>query len=149
MQCTDNKHFTYYFVENMKSLGLPTPTSAFTTLAVTLTDAQVILATIDKFGPKTTMAELIKATVKLERFQVVSGLYASFYAGAAIGSICIALYKTGNCGASLLDAIKLSQHHNIYRAFLIPVWVQFPSILDTSQSTRSIYIRPTKQYQYN
>ena len=97
--------FAKYFNENMQSLGLPTPTSLFSTLASSIATASAITGAVEKFGTRVTIGELIGAGILTEKLAVAGALTASFYVGAVIGSIAVATGRVLADGLSIADCL--------------------------------------------
>ncbi|NOZ70117.1 MAG: DUF4157 domain-containing protein [Deferribacteres bacterium] len=94
------KGFFDYFKSCMDSLGLPTPSSLFSTITTATATISAINAAVTKFGTSVTIGELIGAGVLSEKLIAVGGLTASFYLGACIGCLATATgeYLSGGYG---------------------------------------------------
>jgi len=88
--CYNMGDFDEYFLENMKDLNLSVPTNLFGTYEKAISTAALMLGAHHTLGKTATIAELVGATVGLEKLMVISALSASGYAGAVIGSIVVA-----------------------------------------------------------
>lgn len=151
VQCYRPGDFKKYFKENMDDLGMLYPKEYFTSLAVSLTTATGILVALDTAGKTATMGELIGATYTLEKLKVVAGLQAAYYAGTVIGSMGVAAWRSGQCGAHIADMFSTDNIHNrnSMSRFIADNNLQFPDsqlfyiyhpeILDKSNKRRSSF----------
>ena len=132
--------FYQYFKENMESLGLPPPPeSLYGTQALAISTISAILAYVDKFGTKVTVAEMIGAGTKLERLTAVGSLGAAYYAGAAIGSVAVATGRTLSGGTSLGDVLYEASRSGFKRPWLTSLFHRMPGIYDPSVPGRKYY----------
>jgi hypothetical protein len=74
----------------MGNLGLPVPTSLFSTAAAAIATIKAIEAAVATYGTEITIAELIGAGVLSDALAVAGALTASFYVGACIGCVIAA-----------------------------------------------------------
>ena len=81
--------FTDYFTQNMTALGLPAPSSVWSSVQTALANIGTIQGAIAKFGPDVTIGDLIGAGTLSEGFIAAGAISASAYVGAAIGSAAI------------------------------------------------------------
>lgn len=95
------------FSQNMTAMGLPTPTSLYTSLASVLGSSAAIAGAIEKFGPRVTVGELIGAGLLTEQLAALGALSASYYLGAMAGSASIALAKCASEGESIAEDIEV------------------------------------------
>lgn len=106
--------FYLTFKENMDALGLPVPASLFSTQQQALTTIGAIATAVKTFGSRVTIGELIGAGVLSDALVYAGSLYASWYVGAAIGSLLAAsghaLSCTNGVNASRSAADALSKH---------------------------------------
>jgi hypothetical protein len=132
--------FYRYFKENMESLGLaPPPESLFGTQQLAISTISTILGCVDKFGTKVTLLELIRAGSRLEQMAVVGAVGASYYAGAAIGSLAVATGRSLAGGTSLSDVLFEASRWDLKRDWLVPLLHRMPGIYDPSVSGRKYY----------
>jgi hypothetical protein len=129
--------FYQYFKENMDSLGLATPESLFSNSQSAVSTASTLLALIDKFGKKVTVAEMIGAGTKIEKLTVLGAINASYYAGAVIGSIAVATGRVLAGGTSLSDVLLSAQMNHLHRPWLSGVMVRHPEIYSQRRATQS------------
>lgn len=87
----------------MQDLGLPVPSTLFDTYNTALSTASTMVGTLATLGKGATMAELVGATVGLEKLAVAASIGASAYTGAAIGSIAVAAGRSLGCGSRMSD----------------------------------------------
>jgi hypothetical protein len=123
--------FYKYFKENMEALGLaPPPQSLFGTQQLAISTISTILACIEKFGTKVTVLEMIGAGTRLEQMAVVGAVGASYYAGAAIGSLAVATGRTISGGTSLADVLFEASRWGFKRPWLTSLFHRRPGIYD-------------------
>jgi hypothetical protein len=92
-----------YFNENMTAIGLPTPSGVFSSLGALTSNIAVIEGAVTKFGANVTMYELFKAGLISEKLGALGALSASYYAGASLGSIAVAVGRCLAGGTSIYD----------------------------------------------
>jgi hypothetical protein len=120
--------FHRYFKENMEALGLPAPDSLFGNMQSGLTTVSVLLASIDKFGKRATIADLIGAGTRLEKLGMVGTLSAAFYAGACIGSLAVAGGRSLSGGTSVADVLLFARTRHLHRPWLAAELLRAPGI---------------------
>lgn len=132
--------FYEYFKENMEALGLPVPPeSLFGTQTLAVSTISTIVAYIDKFGTKVTVAEIAGAGTKLEWLATLGTLGAAYYAGAAIGSLAVATGRTLSGGTSLGDVLFEMSQRNWHRPWLTLLLQRRPGIYDQKAPNRRHY----------
>ncbi|VWD45315.1 hypothetical protein BLA50215_05697 [Burkholderia lata] len=107
---TQCKTFYRAFRDNMDALGLPAPASLFAAQETATGTLAAILGVLKTLGPTATVGELIGATTGLELLAAASALGASFYVGAAIGSLIVAADASLVCdkrGVAAVDGIRV------------------------------------------
>jgi hypothetical protein len=129
--------FYKYFKENMEDLGLSAPPeSLFGTQQLAISTISAIVAFIDKFGTKVTVLEMAGAGTRLEQLALLGALGASYYAGAAIGSLAVATGRTLAGGTSLADVLFEASRWGFDRPWLTSLLHRRPGIYDPSVSGR-------------
>lgn len=102
--------FSDYFVENMKSLedtiGLPASTSLYGNATSIAAASAALAKAVETYGAECTIGELVAKGVLSEQFGSVAVLASSFYLGAVVGSIAVALGRTLADGASISDVVE-------------------------------------------
>lgn len=132
--------FYKYFKENMEALGLTAPPeSLFGTQQLAISTIGTIVAFIDKFGTKVTVMEMASAGTRLEQLTLLGTLGASYYAGAAIGSLAVATGRTISGGTSLADVLFEASKWGFDRPWLTSLFHRRPGIYDPSVSGRKYY----------
>ena len=106
--CTNPGDFKKFFLENMSDLGLGVPTSLFDTYQTAVANAAAMAGALHLLGKGATVAELVFATVAVEKFAVALSFGAAGYTGAVIGSIAVASGRVLGCGTRLADVIAFS-----------------------------------------
>ena len=133
-------NFYQYFKENMEDLGLTAPPeSLFGTQQLAISTISAIVAFIDKFGTKVTVMEMVRAGTELEQLTLVGALGASYYAGAAIGSLAVATGRTISGGTSLGDVLFEASRWGFDRPWLTALFHRRPGIYDPNVSGRKYY----------
>lgn len=123
--------FYDYFKENMEDLGLTAPPrSLYGTQALAVSTISAIVGFIDKFGTKVTVMEMAGAATRLEKLTVLGALGASYYAGAAIGSLAVATGRTLSGGTSLSDVLFEASRWGFQRLWLTSLFHRRPGIYD-------------------
>lgn len=82
--------FSSSFSDCMGNLGLPVPTSLFSSAAAAIATIKAIQAAVAAYGTEVTIAELIGAGVLSDALAVAGALTASFYVGACVGCVIAA-----------------------------------------------------------
>ena len=131
--------FQRYFKENMEALGLPAPDSLFGSVQSAVTTVTVLLASIDKFGQRTTIAELIGAGTRLEKLGMIGTLSAAFYAGACIGSLAVATGRSLSGGASVADVLLYARVNHLHRPWLAAELYRAPGIYRPKVAARATH----------
>lgn len=129
-QCYSSGDFKKYFTQNMKSLGLPVPTSLFDTYQAAIATATTLLGTLATLGKGATMAEIIGATVGLEKLAIAASIGASAYVGAVIGSIAVASGRSISCGTSISDFFTFVRRNNLNFKGASTFYASNPQILN-------------------
>ena len=138
-QCYTSGDFKKYFIENMTALGLPVPSSLFDTYQTAVATASTIVATLATLGKGATMAELIGATVGLEKLAVAASIGAAAYTGAVIGSIAVASGRSLGCGTSISDVFVLTHQKDLQFDGWHAFYVHNPQVLDKKHTFRSSF----------
>lgn len=89
--------FSKTFQSNMNALGLPAPYSLFSSLTTALGSLGAMLNAFKSVPPTATVAEVLGATFFKEKLDVVGVLATSYYVGAVIGSIIVAVNSQHAC----------------------------------------------------
>ena len=115
------------------------PESLFGTQQLAISTIGTIVAFIDKFGTKVTVMEMASAGTRLEQLTLLGTLGASYYAGAAIGSLAVATGRTISGGTSLADVLFEASKWGFDRPWLTSLFHRRPGIYDPSVSGRKYY----------
>lgn len=97
--------FMTAFRENMEAMGLPVPTTLFTTIQTTMGTVTGFIVPLHVIGAGVTMAELSTTIAALgasttvvsacfELALIAGGIIAAFYIGAVIGSLLVATWRS-------------------------------------------------------
>jgi hypothetical protein len=82
------------------------------------------------------MSELVGATVGFEKLLVAGAIGATYYLGAAVGSVAVATGRSFSCGTRMSDMFALIQKHDLK----FPNWAIFfqanPGILQPGHPFR-------------
>ncbi len=98
MPCYDFSNFGQYFNENMNAIGLPSSTDLFGSTTLAYANIRELAEAVSLYGRHITLAEVWGASSKLERLRTTGPIIASYYTGAAAGSLSVALGRTLGCG---------------------------------------------------
>jgi len=136
-QCYNPGDFKKYFTENMNALGAPVPTGLFDSYQKAVGTAVILVGVLHKLGKGATMAELIGATIGLEKLAVAAAIGAAAYTGIVIGSIAVASVMSLSCGSRISDMFVFIHQNKLqfkgWRAF----YFHNPQIFDKSHSFRN------------
>lgn len=138
-QCYNSGDFKKYFDENMQDLGLPVPTTLFDTYQTAIGTVSTLVGALGTLGKGATMAELIGATVALEKLTVAAAIGASAYTGAAIGSTAVASGRALGCGTHMADVFAFTDRNNLKFKGVASFYALNPQILNSSYSSRSSF----------
>lgn len=123
--------FGKYYDDNMRALGLPTFNNAYATAFTILGEAKVIVDAVALRGGHLTVSQAIVGGADIARLNVVGAVLASFYAGASVGSVIVALSKSTGCSRTVEAAANLMRQHGIYGTYDIEITLrQNPQILN-------------------
>ncbi len=135
-QCYNSGDFYKYFKENMDDLGVYFPVSLFKTYGTALATATTLVGTLHVLGKRATIAELVGATIGVEKLMVASAFGAAAYTGVIIGSIAVATFRVASCGSRISDMFlflsKNKLEFNGWREF----YTQNPEIFDKNDTNR-------------
>ncbi len=112
-QCYKPGDFKKYFIENMNALGAPVPTGLFDTYQKAIGTAATLVGTLHKLSKGATVAELVGATVGLEKLMVAASFGAAAYTGIVIGSIAVASGRSLGCGNQISDMFVFTLQNNL------------------------------------
>lgn len=138
-QCYNDGDFKKYFTENMQALGLPVPSTLFDTYQTAIGTASTLVGTLATLGKGATMAELVGATVGLEKLAVAASLGAAAYTGAVIGSIAVASGRSLGCGSRISDLFSWTQQNNMYFDGLASFYTNHPQVLNEGHGFRGSF----------
>lgn len=138
-QCYASGDFNKYFTENMKQLGLPVPSTLFDTYQTAIATATTMAGTLATLGKGATIAELIGATVTLEKLAVAASIGAAAYTGAVIGSIAVASGRSLGCGSRISDLFVFMRQNNLEFKGASEFYAKNPQILDSKNLSRVSY----------
>jgi len=141
-QCYKLGDFKKYFNENMKALGAPVPTTLFDSYQTVIGTVTLLVSTLHTLGKGATMAELVGATMGVEKLMVAAAFEATAYTGFVIGSIAVASGRSLNCGARISDMFVFTYQNKL----LFEGWHAFyalnPDVLEsTKPNIKSFDIR--------
>ncbi len=113
MSCYKDGDFFRYFKENMNGLGLPVPEGVFDSYTTATANLSLLLASLHTLGTGATMSELVGATVGFEKLLVAGAVGATYYLGAAVGSVAVATGRSLSCGTRMSDLFVLIEKHDL------------------------------------
>ena len=133
--CTsDNGLLGTFIDENMASLGLPMPSSAFETAGSMTAIATSIAEVIEINGTSLSLYQALnKINSAKNALSVSAGITASYYLGALIGSMAVA---SGRClanGATIADVIWTAREMGIFGSWLDAEYIKHPELLQKHQ----------------
>lgn len=120
----------------MEALGLPVPSTLFDTYQTAIATASTLVGTLATLGKGATMAELIGATVGLEKLAVAASIGAAAYTGAVIGSIAIASGRFLSCGGRMSDLFIFLHQNRLAFDGWHTFYAHNDQVLDTSRPFR-------------
>ncbi|MFV2055403.1 MAG: hypothetical protein ACC707_03005 [Thiohalomonadales bacterium] len=137
-QCYKTGDFKLYFIENMQALHLPIPSTYFDSYNMAIANAMVMIETLKSLGSGATVAELIGATIGLEKLKIAAAFGAAAYVGATIGSIAVASGRSLGCGSRIVDMFSFLEQEKL----TFPGWRQFyfhtPEIFNKNHPQRKM-----------
>lgn len=130
-----------YWKENMQALGFPVPDTWYSTEVSILTLTSAIVGAIEKFGPRVTVYEVVKAGFASERLMAFGAVSAAYFAGASIGSAAVATGRTLSGGTSLADIFFYASRNNVSSSATRQVLIRHPQIYNQKFPGRFAYAR--------
>lgn len=135
----NSSNFNKYFTENMRELNLPVPSSLFDTYQTAVATATTLVGTLATLGKGATMAELIGATVGLEKLAVAASIGAAAYTGAVIGSIAVAIGRSLSGGYQISDMFASAGLNGLRFEGMSAFFAHNPQILNKTDPRRSSF----------
>ncbi|MDR6449652.1 hypothetical protein J2794_005790 [Paraburkholderia terricola] len=134
------------FKANMDALGLEVPASVSTAPANVIARVAAMVAAAEKLGKTASVAELIGATTTGEKLLVFGAMYASFWLGAAVGSLMVAASGYTECGKSASATMLGVRKFTFNTGMRIPAGVLFvlqtnPEIFAVGSPGRSMFVK--------
>ena len=136
-QCYNPGDFKKYFTENMNALGAPVPTGLFDSYQKAIGTAAILVGVLHKLGKGATMAELIGATIGLEKLAVAAAFGAAAYTGIVIGSIAVASGRSLGCGNRISDMFVFTHQNNLQFKGWHSFYFLNPQVLDKTHAFRN------------
>lgn len=134
--CYNAGDFRKYFKQNMDALDLPVPSTLFDSYQTAIATASTLAGTLAKLGKGATIAELVGATVGLEKLMVAASLGAAAYTGAVIGSIAVASGRSLGCGAQISDMFVFVHRNGLQFEGWRSFYAQNRQVIDDSRPFR-------------
>ena len=115
---------------NMKALGLPVPTDTYGAGLGSLGAISLVAGVVETHGSKVLLSRAF-AQIGLGGIATIgAALYASYWTGAAIGSVAVAAGNKMSCGATITDAMWTARSQfKIYGIWLEEVFYSNPELL--------------------
>lgn len=130
--------FYKYFKENMEAIGLPVPPeSLYGTAILALGTIRQYKTFIKKYGKRVTVREAFKAGLMIEQIEVVETALLSYYVGAIIGSVCVALQRCAMGGTTIADIVWRATKHDINPPYLRSTLMRNPRILPQGRGAKN------------
>jgi len=120
----------------MKALGLPVPSSLFDTYQTAVATAATLVGTLATLGKGATMADIIGATLGLEKLAVAASIGASAYTEAVIGSIAVASGRSAGCGSRISDLFVFLNKNDLNFSGSSIFYAANPQIMNSNQASR-------------
>jgi hypothetical protein len=136
-KCYSSGDFKKYFTENMNALGAPVPTTLFDSYQTAVGTATLLVGALSTLGEGATMAELVGATIGLEKLLVAGAFGAAAYTGMVIGSIAVASGRSLSCGTRISDMFVFTHQNKLQFKGWHAFYIHNPQILDRSYAFRS------------
>jgi len=136
-QCYNPGDFKKYFTENMNALGAPVPQGLFDSYQKAIGTAATLVGTLHLLGKGATMAELIGATIGLEKLAVAAAFGAVGYTGIVIGSIAVASGRSLSCGSRISDMFVFTHQNKLQFKGWHAFYFHNPKIFKKSHPFRS------------
>lgn len=129
MSCYQTGDFVKYWEENMRALGLWIPSSSYDA-AGGLTAMITAVATVVESNPLMTVSEAFRKVKVSAVGARLGALYATYWTGAAIGSIAVASGRSAACGATIADAMIIARNDfKIYGLWLEQEFIAHTELL--------------------
>lgn len=143
--CTGAAFFNV-FKNNMTALGLDVPSSILTTPPNVVARISAMIGAAEKLGKEATVGEIIGATTVAEKLLVVTAIYASYWLGAAVGSLMVAYGEYLDCGTTPNATIKGVRDFTAAKGMRISpqvlvVMQRHPEIFDTDAPGRRRFVK--------
>lgn len=139
MNCSNDVGFAHYFEDNMKALGLPAPTSSYTTIVATVGALKGMSDAIATYGRTATITQLTLritwgyavAPIVARAAGFILAMGAAYYVGAMIGSAAVAAYKSAGCTGpiSVAQVVAWARSNDIDAQWLEAELISNPEIL--------------------
>ncbi|WP_146749854.1 hypothetical protein [Paraburkholderia bryophila] len=134
------------FKDNMDALGLDVPSSISTAPANVLARVGAMVAAAEKLGKTASIGEVIGATTASEKLLAFGAIYASFWLGAAVGSLMVATDAYLDCGSTPNATMKGVQKFTFDSGIRVPAQTLFvmqtnPEIFAVGAPGRSAFVR--------
>ncbi|WP_425496071.1 hypothetical protein [Paraburkholderia agricolaris] len=134
------------FKDNMDALGLDVPASISTAPANVLARIGAMIAAAEKLGKTATVGEILGATTASEKLLAFGAMYASFWLGAAVGSLMVATDAYLDCGTTPNATMKSVLKFTFDTGIRVPPHVLFvmqtnPEIFAIGAPGRSAFVR--------
>jgi len=137
--CYNSGDFMKYFYGNMKALNVPAPTTLFISYQTTIATASTLVGTLHKLGKGATIAELVGATVGIEKLMVAASFGAAAYTGVVIGSVFVATGRSLACGYQISDIFDFLHRNNLQFRGWRALFLHNPEIIDVTHPFRDSY----------
>gem|GEM_PF-1618603 len=129
-----------YWKENMTALGIKPPEGYYATQVAVSSAIGTLVGVVEKFGPRVTVMELIGAGILSEKFLIFSGMLASAYVGAMIGSGAVATQRCLMKGTTLGDVLYYSTYNHWSNQAVLKVIRSNPQIYEVDIPGRQFFL---------
>lgn len=129
MSCYQTGDFVKSWEENMNGLGLWIPATSYEAAGGITGMIGAVATVVETSSSISVAAAFSKAKVSVVAGRLAA-LYASYWTGAAIGSMAVATGKSLSCGATIADAMWIARDQfKIYGTWLETEYFKHPELL--------------------
>lgn len=123
----------------MSDLNLDVPVSWHSGMVAVLRRVGSVAMLEDKIGLGTGVVQAIRGASAAEGVLLVNGFEASWYLGAAIGSVAVATGRYLGCGTTIVDALAYASGQGVFSPSVRMILLTHPEIVDPSHPLRRNY----------
>ena len=129
MSCYETGDFVKYWEENMNALDLWVPSTSYEAAGGITGSIGLVASVVETNASISVIEAFTRAKISVVATRL-GALYASYWTGAAIGSIAVATGRSMSCGASIADALWIARDQfKIYGSWLEAEFIKHPELL--------------------